>query len=259
SIFSAVRPTTAANGRITGIDNESNTAAEPGISITSNGLPRHYEFLNTSTSDDFSTLFNIGRTNIFSAIADNSVTNGGSSTFSGGEKRLGLNGVYESFTFNNSNRFQLVNQNLRVGYGTHDVNGAFPGDITVVIWYKRALTENEQSRVNTYLAIKNGVTLSEDYLSAASAVVFDQSTNAGYTNNIFGIARDDASALHQKQSRSVNNNQKLIIGAGTSLAETNADNTNDLSEGQFLMIGDNGLEQGLRVPLAYTGGTNGET
>ncbi|MCQ9634233.1 hypothetical protein MP477_04610 [Chryseobacterium sp. WG23] len=258
SIFSAVRPTTSGTGRITGIDDDAAYASEPATSIA-NGKPRHYEYYNVTTSTDFSSTFNIGVSNVFSTIADNSVANGGTSTFSGGEKRLGLNGIYETTTFNNSNRFQLYGRNLRVGHAGWDAAGAFPGDIMEVIWYKRTLTANEQSRVNSYLAVKNGVTLNEDYLSTNNNVVWDKTINTGYNNNIFGIAKDEVTVLNQKQSGSVNTGQKLVIST-TGFADSNAANTTDLPNNQqFLMVGDNNLKQGLKAPLVYTGGANGET
>ncbi|MGE8556626.1 MAG: beta strand repeat-containing protein [Chryseobacterium jejuense] len=256
SIFSAVRPTTSGTGRITGIDDDATYASEPATSIA-NGKPRHYEYYNVITSTDFSATFNIGVSNVFSTIADNSVANGGTSTFSGGEKRLGLNGTYEATTFNNTNKFQLYGRNLRVGHAGWDAAGAFPGDIMEVIWYKRTLTTNEQSRINSYLAVKNGVTLNENYLSTNSNVVWDRTNNTGYNNNIFGIAKDEVTVLNQKQSGSINNSQKLIIST-TGLADNNIANTTDLpTNQQFLIVGDNNLKQGLYTPLAYTGGANG--
>jgi len=260
SIFSAVRPTTVAGGRIVGIDNDATNAAEPGVSITSAGRPRQYEFWQDITSSDFSTAFNNGISNVYSAIANNTVANGGTSSIPGGEKRLGLNGSYESFSgFPSTNKFQLYGQHLRVGHGTFDVSGAFPGDIMEVIWFKRALTSNEQSRVNSYLAVKNGTTLNEDYLATNSNVVWDRTINNGYNNNIFGIARDNITLLHQKQSGSVNNGQKLVIST-TGFADSNAANSTGLvNDLQFLMTGDNGLKQSLTVPLSYTAGSNGST
>src|SRR5690606_9118145 len=148
--------------------------------------------------------------------------------------------------------------NLRVGHAGWDAPGPFPGDIMEVVWYNRLLTPNEQSRVNSYLAVKNGTTLNENYLSTTNNVVWDRTDNTGYNNNIFGIARDNVTALHQKQAASTALNQKLVIGHGASLFESNADNTNDLTEGQFLLTGDNGLKQSLSVPFVYTSGTNGE-
>src|SRR5690606_3578886 len=167
--------------------------------------------------------------------------------------------VYETTPYTGTNRFQIYGTNLRVGHAGWDAPGAFPGDIMEVVWYNRLLTSNEQSRVNSYLAIKNGTTLAENYLAANSNVVWDITANTGYNNHIFGIARDNVSALHQKQAASTDVNQKLVVGYGSSLFDTNAANTNDLTDGQFLIVGDNGLAQSLATPLVYTAGTNGET
>ncbi|MCD0457530.1 hypothetical protein LPB85_19000 [Chryseobacterium sp. LC2016-27] len=71
-----------------------------------------------------------------------------------------MNGVYKIYpNTTSSNRFHIQGQRLRIGDGAWTAPGSFPGDIMEVVWYKRALTSNEQSRVNSYLAIKNGVTL----------------------------------------------------------------------------------------------------
>lgn len=257
SVFSAVRPTTVnATGRITGIDDDATFAAEPGFSIA-NGRPRQYEFFATTTSSDFSTAFNVGQSNVFSALANNTIANGGTSSIAGGEKRLGLNGTYESFSgFGAANRFQIYGRNLRIGQAGWDAGGSFAGDIMEIAWYNRTLTGNEQSRVNSYLAVKNGVTLNENYLSTTSSVVWDKTGNVGYNNNIFGIAKDDFTALHQKQAGSVNNGQQLVIST-TGFAGSNASNNvglaNDL---QFLIVGDNGLKQGLSVPISGITGVN---
>ncbi|WP_330747034.1 hypothetical protein [Chryseobacterium sp. CP-77] len=131
------------------------------------------------------------------------------------------------------------------------------------IVFDKALTTNEINRVDSYLAIKGGITLdivnTPDYLSSNSVPVWASATNTGYNNNIFGIANDKLSDLNQIQSNSINVGQRLIIGAGNSLANTNASNTNTLADGQFLMTGDNGLLQGLKTPLVYTAGSNGTT
>ncbi|MFC3159207.1 hypothetical protein ACFOEQ_12355 [Chryseobacterium arachidis] len=48
----------------------------------------------------------------------------------------------------------------------------------------------------------------------------------------------------------------MIIGAGGTLANTNGLNTNSLIDGQFLMVGDNGLKQNLSVPISGIAGVN---
>ncbi len=259
SVFSAVRPTSAnGTGRITGIDDDAN-ASEPGISINS-GMPHMYKYYGNggaqanSNTMSAANAFTVNKSSIFSAIQDQALNSGN------GERRLGLDGTYENFNLGTTtNTFNVLGQRLRIGHAGWESSGPFPGEIMEVVWYKRALTPNEQSRVNSYLAVKNGATLAENYLAANSSVVWDITTNTGYNNNIFGIARDEASGLHQKQAASTDVNQKLVIGNGSSLFDTNAANTNILTDGQFLLVGDNGLEQKLKTPLSYIAGSNGET
>lgn len=259
SVFSAVRPTsTSGTGRITGIDDDAN-AAEPGISINS-GIPYIYKYFGNggaqanSNTMSATNAFTANKSSVFSVIQDQALNSGR------GERRLGLDGNYENFNLGSTiNTFNVLGKHLRIGYATWDVSGAFPGDIMEVLWFKRALTANEQSRVNSYLAVKNGTTLSENYLSTDSNIVWDRTMNTGYNNNIFGIARDNITLLHQKQSGSVNAGQKLVIST-TGFADNNAANsTNVVNDLQFLMTGDNGLKQSLTTPLSYTVGSNGAT
>lgn len=115
------------------------------------------------------------------------------------------------------------------------------GLIGEVIAYERDLSEAEKQRVRTYTAIKYGITLPHNYIASnGSTVIWNQATNTGYNNNIAGIAKDDNGALHQKQSRSINDGRQVLIGTA-GLANTNALNTTGLTDGQFLVWGDNGL------------------
>ncbi|WP_312994687.1 hypothetical protein [Chryseobacterium flavum] len=260
SIFSAVRPTTYGTGRITGIGTNDGAGygSNPSIAMfVSGGLgyPNFYEYEATATTKNFSTPFALNTSSVFSASATNGIANGGGAAYAGGEVKLGLNGLYEtSNASSTANRFQFDGPNLRVGYSTYGTGaGVFSGDIMEVIWYKQLLTPNEQSRVNTYLALKNGVTSAENYLASNSDIVWDRTLNNGYNNNIFGIARDNISALHQKQSGSINDGQKLVIST-TGFADSNAANTTGIANDlQYLMTGDNGLEQKLKIPFIYTG------
>lgn len=258
SIFSAVRPTSIAGGRIIGIDNDDAFAAEPGVSITATGRPRQYEFWNTTTSSDFSTTFNIGQSNIFSALANNTVANGGTSAIAGGEKRLGLNGTYESFSgFAAANKFQIFGSNLRLGYATWNVSGAFPGDIMEVVWYNRTLTANEQSRVNSYLAIKNGVTLAENYLATDSNIVWNRTSNAGYNNNIFGVSRDDIEVFEQKVSTSVNAGTILTVATINDFVNPNqaAARTGFANDKTYFLLGDNNISATALTAITVNGST----
>ena len=126
SIFTAIRPTSVAAGRIVGLDDDLN-AAEPGLATTSAGLPNLYEYYNVTTDVDFSSSFVNNASNVFSATANNTAGQGdGTSTSAGGETRLGLNGTYEVTPITNaSNRFQIIGERLRIGYAGWTNGGVF--------------------------------------------------------------------------------------------------------------------------------------
>lgn len=120
-------------------------------------------------------------------------------------------------------------------------------DIAEVITYSSAPSLADINRIESYLSIKYGITRGGNnsginYVSSGSATVWSGTTNAGYRNDIAGIARDDNSGLVKKQSMSVNNNEVVAIGLGT-IAADNASNANTFSaNNSFLIWGNNGLQ-----------------
>ncbi len=117
-----------------------------------------------------------------------------------------------------------------------------------VIIYTTALTSTQHQQVESYLAIKHGVTLdqsvAQDYLASdGTTKSWDATLNAGNNNNIAGIGRDDITALNQKQSQSnntANNGNLVTIGLG-SIAATNTANANTFaSDKSFDVWGDDG-------------------
>lgn len=145
---------------------------------------------------------------------------------------------------------------------------------------------DERNRVQSYLAIKYGITLkvngtSQDYVDSDGTVIWDQSANIGYNYDIAGIGRDDASDLNQKQSSSINNATDgtgliegiLTIGL-TDIYDTNNENkvtnsANTFNDKDFLVWGNNGADlnlaasvinvdmssgiAGLTTPVTFTG------
>lgn len=152
---------------------------------------------------------------------------------------------------------QLYNANLSTNardlrIGADNNWGAFSGQLNEVIVFEDRLTADQMDRVETYLAIKYGFTYAkgvQDYKNATGGTVWSASLNNGYHYNIAGIARDDQGALYQKQSWSTNSGYQVLIGVGT-LANSNAGNSGTLSDGQYLVWGDNGLD---KVPNIATG------
>lgn len=123
-------------------------------------------------------------------------------------------------------------------------------DIAEVIIYSNSLTTAERNKIESYLAVKYGFTLNQlaannnNYVATNNAITWDRALNSAYANDITGIGRDDATALSQKQSRSVNTGSLVTLYNGTypggvfpAENSLNANGfTNDLS---FLLAGDN--------------------
>jgi hypothetical protein len=123
------------------------------------------------------------------------------------------------------------------------MNDGLTGNVGEVVYFPWDLTANEKARVESYLAIKYGITLSGgtmNYLASDSSVLWNATTNSGYRNNITIIGRDDASALSQKQSRSASSGALVTVGNGNTIASTNSGNTNAFTvDRSFLALSDN--------------------
>ncbi|MEZ0538338.1 Ig-like domain-containing protein [Fibrella arboris] len=131
----------------------------------------------------------------------------------------------------------------------------FLGDIAEVVIYKTGTpTSNggrmatpDIDRIESYLGLKYGTTLSHNYLSSTGATIYSV---ASYSANITGIGRDDASGLNQKQSKSIDARGLVTIGNGTGIAATNALNSNAFAaDNSFDIVGDNA--QSATFGLSY--------
>ncbi len=234
SMFAVARLNHATNdGRIMGLDDGNNNGNDPGLSI--DDLSTRFHRVSTSTSNVTSPLnAQIDRSGVFSCYT------------SGTTCGVGMDGEYNTGAITAGGG--MMGDILMIGYGNTTVVGALPGDLQEVIWYKQTLTSTEIKQVESYLSIKYGITLggnagttsTYNYLNTAAATVWDKTTNAGYNNDIAGIGRDDASALMQKQSMSVNSTASVTIGLG-SIAASNAANANTFTaDRSFLIWGHNG-------------------
>ena len=126
-----------------------------------------------------------------------------------------------------------LNGATTLGIGNHsdaDVQAQFGGDIAESIVFSKVLTGEEQSRVESYLALKYGLTVSNnrdgdgsvnenisgsidegDYVAGDGGIVWDYANNSTYHNDIFGIARDDVSCFDQTQSKSENSDAMVTF------------------------------------------------
>jgi len=120
-----------------------------------------------------------------------------------------------------------------------DQNGGrmFNGRISEVIVFTDLLSNVDKQKINSYLAIKYGLTINENYISSTGSIKKDISD--GYANDIAGIGRDDCAGLYQKQSRSIEPDAIFTIGKG-SIVATNQLNSNTIpTDESYLIWGNN--------------------
>lgn len=117
------------------------------------------------------------------------------------------------------------NPNARYGIGNHDngnVVSQFAGNIGESIVFSSVLSATDRNKVESYLAIKYGITKnnSDNYLAAnGSTLVWDLSEDTSYNNDIAGIGRDDKSCFTQLKSKSINDDAIVTMEIGTVTAD----------------------------------------
>ncbi len=155
------------------------------------------------------------------------------------------NATYQSYLF----------KAFAIGADMSSADAAFEfwkGRIPEIVAYDRQLTDTEMQKVNSYFAIKYGVTLGQgngfvskngnnyNYVRGDGTVIWDATANATYKHDIFGIGRDDCQGLIQKQSQSENVGFRPIFST-TGFAATNlANSTNFSTDKSFDVSGSDG-------------------
>ncbi|WP_299521908.1 choice-of-anchor D domain-containing protein [uncultured Lutibacter sp.] len=120
---------------------------------------------------------------------------------------------------------------------------SFEGRVAEVITYStRKNDTSERNKIESYLAIKYGITLADagvgttkNYVNSDGTVIWNYTANAGFNYDIAGIGRDDASELNQKQSKSINSTSVVTIGHGD-IATTNSANSNNFSTNKDYLV-----------------------
>ena len=174
-----------------------------------------------------------------------------------------INGMPYPFTFGNI-AAATSNVNMLVGdaNNTTGITGTnhFNGSIQEIILMKSAagnfMTADEIAKIHSYLAIKYGIPLkSARYVNSSNAAVWDSTRNAGYGNNVFGLGRDDASGLYQRQAHSAED--PAFVAYISDLKPLNSDNAGTLKDMQYLMFGSNYTSQITTVSAFPASGYSG--
>lgn len=125
-------------------------------------------------------------------------------------------------------RFGYISANSEAStFNGSDEGSGYDGSISEIIYFEGTLPGPERAKVESYLAIKYGITTTLDYLSSAGTVVWDNSSNAGYNNTIAAIARDEDGTLNQSQSKSESTGSILTLSDAA------------LSDGDYVFVGSN--------------------
>jgi hypothetical protein len=137
-----------------------------------------------------------------------------------------------------------INAGLEIGSNTWlaEYTSSSMADI---ITFDTMISSLQLDQAESYIAIKYGIqrggnTAPQNYYSSNGNTVWNATTNSAYSKDIAGIGRDDASALTQKQSISVNNNELLTIGLGNIAADNISNSNSFTNDRSFLMWGNNG-------------------
>lgn len=120
----------------------------------------------------------------------------------------------------------------------------FNGEFSEVILYP-ASTAADRNRIESYLALKYGLTLNDgqsDYTASnGSTKMWKADDNAGYGKRITGIGKDSGSDLEQKQSKSQESGATVALSLGTAIAASNKENANSIAQDDsFFTFSDNG-------------------
>ncbi|MDN3693368.1 hypothetical protein QWZ06_14270 [Chryseobacterium tructae] len=143
------------------------------------------------------------------------------------------------------------------GSGSTSLAGDRMGEF---ILYSETQSPVERQRVNSYLAIKYGITLQQpqNYLNSVPEITWNSSLNTIFNHNIFGIARDDMSVLNQRVSSSINEENNIMLTAATSnnfiVPSADASRAPFSKDKTFLVMGDNNVQALALVNYGTTSG-----
>ena len=242
--------------------------AQRGYPYDFGGTPRgiHYTWNNGSIYTSFGTNDRLGYNTTTKVVADvkpaTTITGGAINVLNwnimgnygaAGSWGLDFNGGQQSaVSTTNTVNFTLPGGREFIGYdGASKL--AYYGDIAETVLYSRKLSETERRQVNTYLAIRSGLTLFHDYIAADGiTTIWSLTGNNGYNNGIAGLYRDDLGIIHQRQSKTISMNDSLTVVMGKTIFASNDDNETDIANSRAALVwGNNKL--GTAYSVAVTG------
>ena len=138
---------------------------------------------------------------------------------------------------------EAIDSRMAIGGAFSNTGEAWDGEINAVVVYDRNLTAGELDRVESYLALKYGQTLSHDYLRSDGTQIYSVGS---FGNAVAGLVNDAGSALDQRIARSVSLVADpalapvLTVSTDTDFTAANSTHAASLSDGQSLVWGHDG-------------------
>jgi hypothetical protein len=152
---------------------------------------------------------------------------------------------FGSETSTASNYNCLIEQQLRMGRATSHSNNN-EGEVQEFIMFTgTTLTATQRRQVETYLAIRQGVTLINHYYNTSGAIVWNR-TGHSYNDRIFGVARDgatDVKVSNSVEQLDIDNANRLIVSTTRDFVnnQSHASRKSFVNNGSYVLFGDNGL------------------
>jgi hypothetical protein len=145
---------------------------------------------------------------------------------------------FKSYGYEGETEFYIGKEFNNPDLNADYFNGNFPEFIS----FPFELSANQKNRVESYLALKYGITLNkgESYKNSKNIVFWNKKNNGLFPHRIFGIGRDDISGLNQLQSESVHERDYLIASV-EELMETNLEkqSVTEIENNHFIVFGSN--------------------
>ncbi len=127
-------------------------------------------------------------------------------------------------------------------YGGSESSDSRVGELII---FNKELSDSEIMKIESYLAVKYGVSLSDadgatggDYISTSGTTYWDASASTGYNNDILVLGKDDNTDLTQKQVKS--KDDSLLVFVNTLAVSNNLNFGSVTNDESFIAIGHNG-------------------
>lgn len=146
---------------------------------------------------------------------------------------------YSAFTGNNS---------------TFELGRTYNGHINEVLIYTDQHNSTQEKQIESYLAIKYGISKEGDYIDSDGNTLWNSISNVAHHNDVIGIGRDDYSVLNQKQSKSPNTLAILTMGLVDIAVDNNSNGNSFGLDKEFFVVGSNGIssDQGSNTDVGTT-------